>query len=970
VEGVQITSGDAFNATIVNSADNALGQIDFAAGKLGAPFPTGSFELASIQFEALAPTDPTTSVVFNTSGLRTTLASDPLGNVITGTLTGGIYTVAGPSDTTPPTVTNTSPANGAIDVPVSTAIVITFSEPMNQAAAQGAFSIRPSIPGSFGWNAAGTIMTYVPSGVLANSTTYDVGISTAATDLAGNALTGAYQFSFTTAAPGLVPPSVSTQAVSGLTSTSAVLHGNLTDLGTASSVALSFEWEGVSGEYSGFLPGVPAFLTSPGTFTAEMTGLAPNTTWRYRAVAVGDGTSYGEEVFFTTLQEVPVPQLAVVTREAVYGFNSAILFGELASLGEFSSAQVYFEWGETTEYGNTTTLEESTVAQAFAHNIHGLTPLTTYHYRAVAQADGITVRGEDNTFTPFAVNTLDATNIYDTSATLNGYLVELDYMEYIPVSFEWGTDTSYGQTTEPVLSGGGTYSTDIQELAPGTTYHFRAMVVLNEEYYYGLDKQFTTLAPGCQPPEVNPHNPINITDKTATLKGELLSLGSVSTVQVRFVWGTEKCGPYIHVTKPVDMTSPGTFEFTLKGLAPGTEYFYKAKAEGDGISYGTEHCFTTLPQQENPPVVTTDKATSITADSAKLNGQLTDLGSAEKVYVSFEYGEVTSEVIGEEFALLCQFTTEPVEMTSTGAFSATVTGLTLGKTYWFQAKAMGDGDACGDKKTFTTAKPSSGGGGGGGSSSGGGGKSSSSASKQQTVKLNGFTTAGLITDASGKVLSSVQLKTEDGKMILDVAQGTVLQGNSGAALDTISASPASSPLEPPAESVTITQYSFGPEAARFSPYLTLTFTYDPASLPEGVAEEALSLAYWNGSQWVNLPAQVDGEARTVSAKITHFSEYALLAGLPSLADSGLSTPLNSPAEAGTDTAGAIQSTVSDTGNATPADAPELAPAADSGKAPDSKSAPLFLWVLVGIVGAVVIATVAILVVRRRAEYNS
>jgi hypothetical protein len=40
--------------------------------------------------------------------------------------------------------------------------------------------------------------------------------------------------------------------------------------------------------------------TSSGSFSAPLIGLTPNTTYHFRAKAVGDGTNYGVDMIFTT----------------------------------------------------------------------------------------------------------------------------------------------------------------------------------------------------------------------------------------------------------------------------------------------------------------------------------------------------------------------------------------------------------------------------------------------------------------------------------------------------------------------------------------------------------------------------------------------------------------------------------------------------------------------------------------------
>lgn len=100
-------------------------------------------------------------------------------------------------DIAPPAVSSVSPAGGAKQVPVTAKITITFSEAMNRATAQTAFSM-PSTPGAFSWSADSRTMTYVPSATLKTGAAYSFAISTAATDAAGNHLASGRSWSFIT----------------------------------------------------------------------------------------------------------------------------------------------------------------------------------------------------------------------------------------------------------------------------------------------------------------------------------------------------------------------------------------------------------------------------------------------------------------------------------------------------------------------------------------------------------------------------------------------------------------------------------------------------------------------------------------------------------------------------------------------------------------------------------------------------
>lgn len=74
-------------------------------------------------------------------------------------------------------------------------------------------------------------------------------------------------------------------------------------------------------------------------------------------------------------------------------------------------------------------------------------------------------------------------------------------------------------------------------------------------------------------------------------------------------------------------------------------------------------------------------------------------------------------------------------------------------------------------------------------------------------------------------------------------------------------------------------YDFGPDGATFEPGITMIFTYDPADIPDGVNEEDLILAYWDGDNWNFLPTTVDAVAHTVTTEVSYFTSFAILAGI-------------------------------------------------------------------------------------------
>lgn len=56
--------------------------------------------------------------------------------------------------------------------------------------------------------------------------------------------------------------------------------------------------------------------------------------------------------------------------------------------------------------------------------------------------------------------------------------------------------------------------------------------------------------------------------------------------------------------------------------------------------------------------------------------------------------------------------------------------------------------------------------------------------------------------------------------------------------------------------------------------VTITIPYDPIGLPEGASQQAVSVAWWDGETWRELPSDVDPETFVVTAEIQHFSKFA------------------------------------------------------------------------------------------------
>ena len=113
----------------------------------------------------------------------------------------------------------------------------------------------------------------------------------------------------------------------------------------------------------------------------------------------------------------------------------------------------------------------------------------------------------------------------------------------------------------------------------------------------------------------------------------------------------------------VAKSGSGSYSKTISGLSSGTTYYFKAQLTYDSTTIdGAEKQFTT---SKVTPTVTTDDASDISTTGATLNGNLTSLGTAPSVDVSFEWGTSSGSYPNE---------TTAEAMSATGVFSFDLSG--------------------------------------------------------------------------------------------------------------------------------------------------------------------------------------------------------------------------------------------------------------------------------------------------------
>jgi hypothetical protein len=198
---VTVTFSEAMDASTIDGTSFELRDSTNTVVPSSVAYDTGSSTATlTPDVSLLEGTTYTVTVQGGASG-----ATDAAGNALAADESWSFTTVA-PADTTPPTVTGQTPADGATDVAVTSVVTVTFSEAMDAGTIDASsVELRDSdnnlVPSTVTYDAGSQTATLTPDASLSEETTYTVTVQSGAngvTDTAGNALDTDVSWSFTT----------------------------------------------------------------------------------------------------------------------------------------------------------------------------------------------------------------------------------------------------------------------------------------------------------------------------------------------------------------------------------------------------------------------------------------------------------------------------------------------------------------------------------------------------------------------------------------------------------------------------------------------------------------------------------------------------------------------------------------------------------------------------------------------------
>ncbi|WP_255151624.1 collagen-like triple helix repeat-containing protein [Halorarius halobius] len=299
--------------------------------------------------------------------------------------------------------------------------------------------------------------------------------------------------------------------------------------------------------------------------------------------------------------------VAVETGDAEdVGVESATLTGNVTQLD--GNATVYFTYWEDGDDNETTTTEEMTVSStgSFAATVDDLEENTTYTYAAHAETDNGSAVGATETFatdveTELDVETGDAEDVANGSATLTGELDDMEGVENATVGFTyWMDDENASTTVSQTLEETGNFSATVDGLENGT-YQYRATATSGNLSDEGDVEEFTVGEVDDEEIEVETGDATDVTNSSATLEGDIEGLDNeTATVYFEFSGSNE-------TVEAGNVSAEAGFSAGVSGLENNTTYTYTAYADVNNTTYSGEAVeFTTGADDDNETENETD----------------------------------------------------------------------------------------------------------------------------------------------------------------------------------------------------------------------------------------------------------------------------------------------------------------------------------------------------------------------------
>lgn len=455
-------------------------------------------------------------------------------------------------------------------------------------------------------------------------------------------------------------------------------------------------------EASGSIPFTKAAVSSKdkdGLYTFHLPFPGNDKPYEYKAYALNHLAEEvsGEIKQFRSLAWTP--PVADITSIVSQTSTSATFSVEVISNGGMTVEErgVCYGMGESPSLDDLVVTDVSGGTGQFEITVDGLQEGQNYCFRAYATNELGTGYSRDYCFTtdgPPTVSTMGADNVLDTSAVCSGTITSENGSEVTDCGIVYSLSSTpwiEGDVIHDDHNGVGDFDVSLEGLLPGTTYYYYAYATNEYGTAGGDTKSFKTLGI----PEVSLVSVGEFTGSSFVCEGNVQDDNGRAISSRGFCYGTSPNPERgaSEVFEVVDTEADiGQYILTVTGLERGTEYYVRAFAENEfGTGYSDE-IFCTTPDQ---PTVVSYPATSVTANSAYVSGEITSDGGSEVT----QYGIC----INDQPSPGLETSADLTEDGHSGVFGFTQEGLQAGVSYYFRAYAINDIDtAYGEELSFTT----------------------------------------------------------------------------------------------------------------------------------------------------------------------------------------------------------------------------------------------------------------------------
>jgi Tol biopolymer transport system component/subtilisin family serine protease len=448
-------------------------------------------------------------------------------------------------------------------------------------------------------------------------------------------------------------PIVKTYPTIDISNTGATLKGALTSKGNAETILVSFEY-GLTDSYGINAEVNPPSLSNPGLFSASVSGLITGRTYHYRAKA--DAGTAG--IFFSE-DRTFIAGNTGKQGKIVFSSERDGSYPEIYSMNADGTNQIRLTNSAGYDYQPAYSPDGTKIAFVSGRdgrsNIYVMNADGSNQVRlTTSSGDWCPTWSPDGSQIAFFSGRTNTSQIYimdsdgnnQRQMTNSGANVTPDWSNSNKILYLAGNDD---------LSG-------IYTMDPDGTHKTRITSGINQE-----------------------HNPKWSPDGTKILyvnsQDEIYSMNADGTVKIRLKRSLSDSPQW----------SPDGDKIVFAYNFSGNWEICLMESDGKNPIQLTSAQHTDNQPDWTSPIITTLNASAVTRTSATLNGNITCLGGATYINVCFEYG--TTLEYGKS--------TELQELTTSGNFTANITDLIPGTTYYCRVKAVGDGTVYGNDVSFT-----------------------------------------------------------------------------------------------------------------------------------------------------------------------------------------------------------------------------------------------------------------------------